>query len=112
MKFLRRKKTVRPTWTSLSRVHLAARLCRLGAWIIASAGLAVIVFLAITVFYPTNLSNSGLDFKQFFKTLAITLLLEIPIFFFSLILYAVGALFVFVSAENTLKKVTYELVQI
>ncbi len=100
------------TSTSLSRVHLAARLCRLGAWIIAAAGLAVIVFLAITVFYPTNQSNSGPDFKQFFNTLAIALLMAIPIFFFSLILYAMGALLDYMSAEKTTQEVNDERVEI
>ena len=100
------------TSTSLSHVRLAARSCRLGAWIIAAAGLAVIVFLAITVFYPTNQPSSGLDFKQFFNTLAIALLMAIPIFFFSLILYAVGALLDFVSAEKTTQEVNDERVEI
>jgi len=100
------------TSTSLSHVRLAARSCRLGAWIIAAAGLAVIVFLAITVFYPTNQPSSGLDFKQFFNTLAIALLMAIPIFFFSLILYAMGALLDYMSAEKTTQEVNDERVEI
>ena len=100
------------TSASLSHMRFAARLCRLGAWIIAAAGLAVIVFLAVTVFYPTNQSSSGLDFKQFFNTLAIALLMAIPIFFFSLILYAMGALLDYMSAEKTTQEVNDERVEI
>lgn len=100
------------TSTSLTHVRLAARLCRLGAWIIVAAGLAVIVFLAVTVFYDTNQSSSGLDFKQLFNALAIALLMAIPVFFFSLILYAVGALLDFVSTEKNIQEVNDERVEI
>ena len=98
--------------TSTSRVHLAARLCRLGAWIITAAGLAVIIFLAVTVFYPNGQSSSGLDFKQLFNTLALALLMAIPVFFFSLILYAVGALLDYVSTEKNTQEVNNEHVEI
>lgn len=100
------------TSTSLSRVHQAARLCRLGAWLIAAAGLVVIVFLAITVFYPTNQPSSGLDFNRLFTTLAIALLMAIPVFFFFLILYAVGALLDYVSTEKDTQEVNDEHVEI
>ncbi|TMD59775.1 MAG: hypothetical protein E6I91_19730 [Chloroflexi bacterium] len=100
------------TSTSLSRMSLAGKLCRHGAWIITAAGLAVIIFLAVTVFYPTNQASSGLDFKELFNACAIALLMAIPIFFFSLILYAMGTLLDYVSTEKNTQEVNDERVEI
>ncbi len=107
--------------TSLSRMRLAGKLCRRGAGIIAAVGLAVIVFLAVTVFYPSNFypsngpgdqASSGLNFNQLFNTFAIALLMAIPIFFFSLILYAVGALLDYMSTEKNTQAASDEGVEI
>jgi len=97
-------------------MRLAGKLCRRGAGIIAAVGLAVIVFLAVTVFYPSNgpgdQASSGLNFNQLFNTFAIALLMAIPIFFFSLILYAVGALLDYMSTEKNTQAASDEGVEI
>jgi len=97
-------------------MRLAGKLCRLGAGIIAAVGLAVIVFLAVTVFYPSNgpgdQASSGLNFNQLFNTFAIALLMAIPIFFFSLILYAAGTLLDYMSTEKNTQAASDERVEI
>lgn len=88
--------------TSLSRMHLIGKLCRSGAWIIAAAGLAVIVIL-VSSSVSSYLANSGQNFNDLLNSLAIALVIAMPTFFFILILYAVGALLDYISADkNTL----------
>lgn len=104
------------TSTSLSRMCLAAKLCRRGASIIAAVGLVVIIFLAVVVFRvisnASDQASSGLNFNELFITFAIALLMAIPIFFFFLILYAVGAWLDYMSTEKNQQEVNDERVEI
>jgi hypothetical protein len=99
------------TSTSLSRMRLIGKLCRRGAWIIVVAGLAVIVFLINTSIY-NNQANSGQNINDLLNTFAIALLIAIPIFFFFLILYAIGALFDYISAEKNSQAANDERIEI
>ena len=99
--------------TSLSRMRLAGKLCKRGAWIIAAMGLAVIVLFVISNL-PNNQGNPGPgpDFNALFNTLLPALLIAILILFFFLILYAVGAVLDYLSTEKTPSVVDDERVEI
>lgn len=104
--------------TSLSRMRLAGKLCRRGAWIIAAAGLAVIIFIVISSVssYVTSNSSgqpgSGQNFNDLLTSFAIALLLAIAISFFFLILSALGAFLEYMSTEKTPQEVNDERVEI
>jgi hypothetical protein len=88
--------------TPLTRMRFAGKLCKRGAWAIAVLGLTVIVFLVIS-----NISNNpedpgtGLNFNQLVNILLPTFLIAILTLFFSLILYATGAVLDYLSDEKT-----------
>ena len=97
--------------TSLSRMRLAGKMCRRGAWIIAATGLAVIVFLLISQ-VSSYQANSGQNFNDLLTFFAMVLLLSIAIFFFFLILSAVGAFLEYMSTEKNPQEVNDERVEI
>ena len=99
------------TSASLSRMRLVGKLCRSGAWIIAAAGLAVIAY-GIFSSVSSYQANSGQNFNDLLTTFAIAILIAIPIFFFFLILYAVGALLDYISAEKNTQAAKDERVEI
>ncbi len=88
--------------TPLTRMRFAGKLCKRGAWAIAVLGLTVIVFFVIS-----NISNNpgdpgtGLNFNQLVNILLPTFLIAILTLFFSLILYATGAVLDYLSDEKT-----------
>lgn len=97
--------------TALSRMRLAGKLCRLGAWIIAAAGLAVIVFyIIITV--SSNQENPGQNLNGQLTSYVIGFLMAIPILFFFFILTAAGALLEYLGAERKPQEANEEDVEI
>jgi len=85
--------------TPLARLRLIGKLCWLGAWIIAAAGLiAIVLYIAVT-FY-NNQGNPGQDPNGQLTNYMIALLLAIPLFFFFLVLAAMGALLEYVGREQ------------
>ena len=105
--------------TSLSRMRLAGKLCRRGAWIIAATGLAVILFIVISSvssYVTSNVSSGqpgpGQNFNDLLTSLAIALLLAIAICFFFLVLSAVGALLDYMSTEKNPQEANDERVEI
>lgn len=99
--------------TSLSRMRLTGKLCRRGAWIIAAVGLAVIIYLDFFVINDNGgQGGPGLNLNQLFISIAVALLMAIPVFFFSLILYAVGTLLDYVSTEKNTQEANDERVEI
>ena len=97
--------------TPLSRMRLAGKLCRRGAWIIAAAGLAVIVFFSLSQ-VSSYQANPGQNFNDLLTPFALVLLLAISIFFFFLILFALGAFLEYMSTEKNLQEVNDEPVEI
>ncbi len=88
-----------PPSTALSRMRQAGRLCRLGAWIIAAAGLVVIVFyIIITV--SSNQGNPGQNLNDQLTSYIFGFLVAIPVLFFSLILTAAGALLEYLGTQR------------
>ncbi len=105
--------------TSLSRMRLAGKLCRRGAWIIAATGLAVVVFIVISSvssYISSNASSGqgspGQNFDDLLIPLAIALLLAIAICFFFLVLSAVGALLDYMSTEKNPQEANDERAEI
>lgn len=87
--------------TPLSRVYLAGKLCRRGARIIVAVGLVVIIILAVNFYNAiTNDLNPGIHLNELFITFAAALLVAMPVFFFYLILSALGALLEYMSIEK------------
>jgi hypothetical protein len=88
--------------TPLTRMHFASKLCKLGAW-----GTAVLGLACIAIFVIGSISNnpdnpgSGLNFNQLANMLLPVFLIALPTLFFSLILYAAGAVLNYLSAEKT-----------
>lgn len=79
---------------SLARIRFVSRLCRRSAWVIAAVGIVVIAILAVTLynlFTQPLQSVPGPHLNELFVTLAIALLMALPISFFALILSALGA---------------------
>jgi len=76
-------------------------------------GLAVIVFFVISTF-SNNQGNPGpgLDFNELLNILQPAVLIAIPTLFFFLILYAVGAVLDYLSAEKKPQVVDDERVEI
>ena len=96
--------------TSLSRLRLAGKACRSGAWLIAVLGLTVIViFIASTI--ASDQANPGQNFNEWFNTAAFSLLMAILTIFFFLILFAVGALYDYISSEKNIQEVNEERVE-
>jgi TRAP-type C4-dicarboxylate transport system permease small subunit len=94
-------------------MRLAGKLCRRGAWLIAAVGLTVIVYLTFFVINNAgDQASSGLDFRQLLISLALALLMAIPIGFFFLILFAVGAFLEYLSTEKNTQEVNDERVEI
>ena len=89
--------------TPLSRLRMAGKLCRLGAWIIAVAGFVAIILYVIVTFY-NNQGNPGQDPNGQLTNYMVALLLAIPIFFFFLALTAMGALLEYVGREQKAHK--------
>src|SRR5438128_10074828 len=98
--------------TSLSHVRLAGKLCKLGAWIMAAMWLAVIVLFHIISNVSNDQANPGPNFNELFTTFTIMLLMAIPVFFFSLSLYAVGTLLDYISTEKNREEEVDEHVEI
>jgi|SRR6266516_2002021 len=99
--------------TSLSRMRLAGKWCRRGAWIIAVVGLAVIVYFNFFVLNnPGDQGSPGLNFNQLLNSLALALLMAIPIFFFFLILFAVGTVLDYLSTGRNPQEANDERVEI
>lgn len=97
--------------TALSRMRLAGKLCRLGAWIIVAAGLAVIVFyIIITV--SSNQENPGQNLNGQLTSYIIGFLMAIPVLFFFLALTAMGALLEYLSTERAPQETSDERVEI
>lgn len=83
--------------TPLARLRLAGRLCRLGAWLIIVAGLAV----SICMFFITyNPDPYNLDPRQLLTSLAVSGIIAILVFFFFIFLFALGALLEYVGTTS------------
>lgn len=89
--------------TSLTHMRIVSKLCKRGAKIIAAAGLAVILILAVVFFnlITENQQNQGPHLNELLVTSVIALLMLIPIFFFFLILTAMGAILDYLSADKS-----------
>jgi hypothetical protein len=93
----RNRRTMRNTVTSLSPMRLASKLCTIGAGIILALGIASIVVFYVLNNDNNNGPNSGPGIGVI---LFVALIIAILIFFFSLILFALGALLSYLSAPN------------
>jgi type VI protein secretion system component VasK len=98
--------------TSLARMRFAGKLCKRGAWAILAMGLAVVVIFVITSLPNSNQGGPGPDTNALLTTMAIALLIAIPILFSFLILYAVGAMLDYLSSEKKPQVVDDERVEI
>lgn len=99
------------TSTSLSRLRLAGRSCRRGAWIVAGTGLTIIVYYFISQI-PNYQANAGVSLNDLLTSIAIALLIAIPIFSFFLILNAAGILLEYIGAEQKTQEVSDEQTEI
>lgn len=102
-------------WTSHSRMRLTGKLCRRGAWIMAAVGLVVIVYLNFFVISNGGgggQGGPGPDFNQLLMSFALALLMAIPVLFFALILFAVGTVLDYMSAEKHIEEASDERVEI
>ena len=97
--------------TPLTRMRFAGKLCKRGAWVTAALGLAFIVFFVISNI-PNNQGNPGPDFNNWLNMLLPAFLIALPTIFFFLILYAVGAVLDYLSAEKATPVVDDERVEI
>lgn len=83
--------------TPLSRLRVAGRLCRTGAWLILAIGVFVCICLFFAI-YSSNGSNS--DPSQLLPLLALSGIVVLFIFFFFVFLFAVGALLEYIAAAD------------
>jgi len=97
--------------TPLTRMRFAGKLCKCGAWVTAVLGLAVIAFFVISNL-SNNQGNPGPDFNNWLNILLPAFLIALPTIFFFLILYAVGAVLDYLSAEKKPLVVDDERVEI
>ena len=96
-------------WSSLSRMRAVSKLCRRGAWFMAAVGFAVIVYLNFFVINGGGDQGApGLNLNQLLMSTALALLMAIPVFFFALILFAVGTVLDYMSAEKHIEEASDE----
>lgn len=85
------------TLTPAARLHLAGRLCRIGAWLIIAAGCAVSITLFVVSYNPNPYNT---DPRQLLTSLALSGIVAIICFFFFIFLFAVGALLEYVGTTG------------
>ena len=97
--------------TALARLRLATRLCKLGARLILVAGLVVDIYLGLFVIYDPG-SQQPIDLRQVLTTLALMVLIALPVFFFFIFLSAFGAFLDYTSAVEKTEEPIEEPIEI
>ncbi len=88
---------------SLSKMRIASRLCKLGAWVIAAMGLvAAGLYVSTLIQLLSGLRQdqaSPYAYLSYGSVVSALFLITVPTLFFAIILYAMGTLMDFMSAE-------------
>lgn len=80
-----------------SKMHVASRVCKLSAWVIAALGIVVVIAYVSTILpvlsqYRQNQDQSPYAYTLLTSLISALFLVIVPTLFFTVVLYALGTL--------------------
>jgi len=89
---------------SLAKLRSVSRICKLGAWLVAAAGLIatgiyVSTIIPVIPFFRQYQQQSPYAYTALTSMISALFMIVVPTLFFTIILYAMGTLLEYMSAE-------------
>lgn len=98
------------TSKSLSKMRVASRVCKLGAWVIAALGMIAVVLYAFAIVQLFSAlrgyQGGAYQYGEANSMISVMFLIVVPTLFFSIILYAMGTLIEHISSETKVAETT------
>ncbi len=93
------------TSTSVSKMRVASKVCKLSAWIIAALGIVAVVIYVSTIlpiipYLRQGLGLSPYSYTTYTSVITALFLIIVPTLFFTIVLYALGTLMEYIAGDT------------